>query len=818
MPDHCCLEPRLIHCAPVAPTMIALRIDEGHLVAPRQEPYRPEPDDRIEERGAWQRILVRDGTDVGWVGGPQRDVFTRFPDLIGETLDLQRADDLGTWRVTVDGTTLPLRAVHRKTKPDGWVTQDKTRSTYRHEIYLALDEALRRGRQHVVHCPGLGCNLPAISFRHEARQIISPALHVSHVGFHPDDPVKCAFLSCWMGSGGGLSYPEDLRFQVLDEENCREVLSGRVVMHWPADKPEAFVRECNYNHCDVLRMDFTELRRTGPYRVVIPGIGCSLSFPVDPAVYGAAARLCLQGLYNQRSGLALEPPAASYHRPRSFHPEDGQVVYRTTASLFRSGNGLNAMQEDRDNFGLLVSGATDEPVADAWGGYMDAADWDRRIQHLRPSRLQLELLELFPERAAALRLPLPESDGRCPDLLHEVRWNLDCYRRMQTPDGGIRGGIESAEHPTIGECSWQESLRVYAYEPDPWSAAMYVSCAAKYARLLQPWDAETATIYAESARRAWAWIETIMAAWEQDGILDRCVEHARLDLRCQWALAALEYWLLAGDEAVHRRFRELLPLSELPEQVHQFPYSVCLHDAAFTYACQDAVACDAVLHARCRQLCLRLGEHALVSASGNAWGVAYQFRFTNQRDPADEIELLRQGLSTPYHGSHSVPGPATLPRAHVLSGDERFLAGAVQAAQFAAGANPMNRALTSGMGHDPVRQVQDWDSKLTGQPAPTGIPVYGLVDIPYREAKAREVEQQGGEAGYEANPGWFVWAPRYYLKDQCYPDVYSWPTSECHFDVGHWAPCTEYTPQCTIGPSIYVWGYLDLCLRGPCDV
>ena len=56
---------------------------------------------------------------------------------------------------------------------------------------------------------------------------------------------------------------------------------------------------------------------------------------------------------------------------------------------------------------------------------------------------------------------------------------------MQTPEGGIRGGIESSEHPRSGEASWQESLTVMAYAPDVWSSYLYVATAARAAKWLE---------------------------------------------------------------------------------------------------------------------------------------------------------------------------------------------------------------------------------------------------------------------------------------------------------------------------------------------
>ncbi len=68
--------------------------------------------------------------------------------------------------------------------------------------------------------------------------------------------------------------------------------------------------------------------------------------------------------------------------------------------------------------------------------------------------------------------------------MDEALWGLDGYRRMQTPEGGIRGGIESEEHPRHGEGSWQESLMLSAYAPDPRSSFIYAASAAKLARAL----------------------------------------------------------------------------------------------------------------------------------------------------------------------------------------------------------------------------------------------------------------------------------------------------------------------------------------------
>jgi len=110
--------------------------------------------------------------------------------------------------------------------------------------------------------------------------------------------------------------------------------------------------------------------------------------------------------------------------------------------------------------------------AHAWGGYMDAGDWDRRSPHIRVSYLQLELFEMFPTFFEEVKLALPptEASNSLPDIVDEALWNLDFYRRLQDTDGGVGGGVESTAHPISGETSWQESLLVGAFAPDPVSS------------------------------------------------------------------------------------------------------------------------------------------------------------------------------------------------------------------------------------------------------------------------------------------------------------------------------------------------------------
>jgi endoglucanase len=137
-------------------------------------------------------------------------------------------------------------------------------------------------------------------------------------------------------------------------------------------------------------------------------------------------------------------------------------------------------------------------------------------------------------------------------------------------------------------------------------------------------------------------------------------------------------------------------------------------------------------------------------------------------------------------GTLGKPDGVSMVRAHILTGDPKYLRALVLACQEPAGANPVNMCYTTGLGHYWPEYPLHCDSYVTGQPAPAGITVMGPFDV---QRHANDWRQQI-VAGY------------------CYPAVGQWPTMEAYWDVHFYAPICEYTVHGQMAPNAYVWGYL----------
>ncbi|WP_181034680.1 glycoside hydrolase family 9 protein, partial [Arthrobacter sp. 08Y14] len=213
------------------------------------------------------------------------------------------------------------------------------------------------------------------------------------------------------------------------------------------------------------------------------------------------------------SGVALDG-RFGYQRPASFRPDGGFQILESALPLLWSSNWPNGFVSLDD--GLKGAWNTGRQASEEyWGGYMDAGDWDRRVQHLAISDAFLDLWEHLPQEKRALDLGIPKSGEVLPlpgyagldgvsDLIHEAVWNIDFYRRLQMPDGRVRGGVESAGHPLPGTTSYLEHQPVYAYAPDVVSTYRYAASSARLSRILAELNlAELAGIYRASALAAW---------------------------------------------------------------------------------------------------------------------------------------------------------------------------------------------------------------------------------------------------------------------------------------------------------------------------
>lgn len=230
---------------------------------------------------------------------------------------------------------------------------------------------------------------------------------------------------------------------------------------------------------------FTSLNDDGTYFLDVPGVGRSWGFRVAPNVYTRAYYLAARAFYGMRCGTAVDlgPEFPGYRHPPchltgAYHPSAGKAG----------------------------------PVGNS-GGWHDAGDYGRYMVNsgITTSTL-LWTWELFGKSVGGISLNIPESANGVPDLLNEIRWNLDWMLSMQGDDGGAWHKQTSEQFP--GFIS-PEKDDLVSYVIGTGRAPFKSSCAAGDlaataaigARVYRAFDERYAARCLRASQHAWNWLE-----------------------------------------------------------------------------------------------------------------------------------------------------------------------------------------------------------------------------------------------------------------------------------------------------------------------
>jgi endoglucanase len=236
---------------------------------------------------------------------------------------------------------------------------------------------------------------------------------------------------------------------------------------------------------EVHTADFSSVHATGSFYLEAAGVGRSWTFSIAPDVYQHALYLAARSYYGQRCGTAVDlGPEFPGYKHDACH--------------------LNGAYHDS-------SGKTGPKPAGK--GWHDAGDYGRYVVNSGISTgTLLWTWELFGPRLRTLTLNIPESGNGTPDLLNEIRWNLDWMLSMQDGDGGVWHKQTSDRFcPFI----MPERDTLVSYVIGTGAQPFKSSCAtgdfaavmAIGARVYRPFDAAYAQRCLAAAERAWNWIE-----------------------------------------------------------------------------------------------------------------------------------------------------------------------------------------------------------------------------------------------------------------------------------------------------------------------
>jgi endoglucanase len=163
----------------------------------------------------------------------------------------------------------------------------------------------------------------------------------------------------------------------------------------------------------VLKADFSTLEVPGSYYISVAAEGVRNSYPfkIGNDIYSSLVTDASRYYYYQRANLALEEPYAQGFPHGAWHMDDANCPLLSDMS---------------------------GPKRDVSKGWYDAGDFGKYLN--AGATTVSDLLwayETFPDQFTDNQLNIPESSNGIPDLLDEIRYELEWMLKMQDVDGGF---------------------------------------------------------------------------------------------------------------------------------------------------------------------------------------------------------------------------------------------------------------------------------------------------------------------------------------------------------------------------------------------
>lgn len=308
-------------------------------------------------------------------------------------------------------------------------------------------------------------------------------VQVNQVGYRPNDFKTATFRiedTNSVSDSVNLEKNIDADFRVIDVINNEVVYEGKMT------------KEVKSESCGEINKvaDFTRVKKPGKYVVESNSCGRSYEFEIREDIYNDILKSSMKMFYLQRCGCSLKEQYAGKYAHKTCH--------NTKARIY----------------------GTDEFI-DVSGAWHDAGDYGRYVVAAAKSVVDLMMAyEMYPQVMEA-SFDIEESGNGIPDILDEVKYELDWMLKMQDKKtGGVYHKVTCKSFPgfvmpefeteelivcPISDAATCDFIAAMAY-----AYRVYSSLSEKYGNKAMEYG-EAANMYMEAANRAVAYLEKISA-------------------------------------------------------------------------------------------------------------------------------------------------------------------------------------------------------------------------------------------------------------------------------------------------------------------
>jgi hypothetical protein len=259
-------------------------------------------------------------------------------------------------------------------------------------------------------------------------------LLVDQFGYRPGDPKFAVARDPQAGYDKADKFAPPSALQVRDADDGHVVFSGKPAA-WNGGATDESSGDRGW------WFDFSSVTAPGAYFVFDSEKNArSATFNIGPHVYKDVLKAAMRTYYYQRSGLAKRQPFAD-------------VCWTDDPAYTGADQDLQAHDvTDRTN---------PAKIKDLSGGWFDAGDTNKYVTFAVP--VVHQLLAAYQENPGVFTddFGIPESGNGIPDVLDEVKWEVDWLKKMQYPDGSAALKVGEIVYVPAAPPSSDHSQRFY---------------------------------------------------------------------------------------------------------------------------------------------------------------------------------------------------------------------------------------------------------------------------------------------------------------------------------------------------------------------
>ena len=296
--------------------------------------------------------------------------------------------------------------------------------------------------------------LVAVSASVLASSAFAANAYINQVGFRPSDPKEFSLV----GASGNVEIQDASGKTVL-------TVTPGTASFWDASGQ------------NVQLVDISKLTAEGKYSIKVGGQTLRQDLVVKNNTFADVYKAAIKWFYYQRASMALESAYAGKWARAAGHTNATVELHNSTGA---SGT-INSSK-----------------------GWYDAGDYGRYIVNSGITTYTLlSLYEHFPEFFKTAKWNIP-ADGTLPDLLAEIKYNLDWMLTMQANDGSVYHKLTSLAFP--GDVMpAQDNAKLYVIGKSAEAALDFAGVMAVAARVYKPFDSNYAAKCLDAAKKAYSW-------------------------------------------------------------------------------------------------------------------------------------------------------------------------------------------------------------------------------------------------------------------------------------------------------------------------